>query len=129
MGVTSSNKIISTEQISCGGTLKVTLALSAAPDIISSPTDIVLALDRSGSMSGSPLFNMKEGAKAFIDIISESTGGSQDGEIGYGSRIGVVSFSDSATVNAQLITDVSDLKDAVDSLVAGGTTNHADAFA
>ncbi len=129
MGVTSSNKIISTEQISCGGTLKVTLALSAAPDIISSPTDIVLALDRSGSMSGSPLFNMKEGAKAFIDIISESTGGSQDGEIGYGSRIGIVSFADSATVNSQLITDVSDLKDAVDSIVAGGSTNHADAFA
>lgn len=57
------------DRIDCDGTLKVTLALSASPDITSNPTDIVLVLDRSGSMTGSPLANMKAGAKAFIDII------------------------------------------------------------
>lgn len=41
-------------QMDCSGVLKVTLALAAAPDISSNPTDIVLILDRSGSMSGSP---------------------------------------------------------------------------
>ena len=90
------------DRIDCDGTLKVTLALSASPDITSNPTDIVLVLDRSGSMTGSPLANMKAGAKAFIDIIDESTDGDQDGNIGSGSRIGIVSFSFSATVDAPL---------------------------
>ncbi len=128
MGVTSSNKQISADRIDCDGTLKVTLALSASPDILTNPTDIVLVLDRSGSMTGSPLANMKAGAKTFIDIISESTGGSQDGMIGSGSRIGIASFADTATANTQLITSVDALKSAVDSLTAGGSTNHADAF-
>ncbi len=42
MGVTSSNKQISAKRIECDGMLKVTLALSASPDITSNPTDIVL---------------------------------------------------------------------------------------
>ena len=86
MGITNSNKQIDTLQIGCDGTLKVTLALSASPDIASNPTDIVLILDRSGSMAGSPLANMKSGADTFIDIIDEATDDTQDGTIGYGSR-------------------------------------------
>lgn len=128
MGITNANKQIDVTQIDCNGTLKVTLALSAAPDIASNPTDIVLTLDRSGSMAGSPLANMKAGAKTFIDIIDQSTDGTPDGNIGSGSRIGIVSFADTATDNTQLITSVATLKSAVDSLTAGGATNHGDAF-
>ena len=54
MGVTNANKQIDTARINCDGILKVTLALAASPDIVSNPTDIVLVLDRSGSMDGSP---------------------------------------------------------------------------
>lgn len=129
MGITNSNKQISTSQIDCGGTLKITLALSAAPDIASNPTDIVLVLDRSGSMTGAPLANVKTRADTFIDIIDEATDGSQDGAIGSGSRIGIVSFSDTAAADTQLITSVAALKSAVNGLNAGGSTNHADAFA
>ena len=75
IGLTNSNKVISTDRIDCDGSLRVTLALTAAPDIITNPTDIALVLDRSGSMAGTPLANMKLGVKTFIDIISESTGG------------------------------------------------------
>ena len=128
MGIVNSNKALSTTQINCGESFKVTLSLAAAPDIVTNPTDIVLILDRSGSMSGSPLANLKNGAKKFIDIIDEATDGVQDGQIGYGSHIGIVSFADTATQDTQLITSVSDLKSAVDSLTAGGSTNHADAF-
>lgn len=128
MGITNSNKQTDAHQIGCDGTLKVTLALSAAPDIVSNPTDIVLVLDRSGSMAGSPLANMKAGANTFIDIIDEATDSSRDGVIGSGSRIGIVSFSSAATADTQLITSVADLKTAVDTLTAGGSTNHADAF-
>ena len=128
MGITNSNKQIDVDQISCDGTLRVTLALSAAPDIAANPTDIVLVLDRSGSMAGSPLTNMKAGADTFIDIIDEATDGAKDGNIGSGSHIGVVSFSDTATADTQLITSVATLKAAVNGLTAGGSTNHADAF-
>ena len=129
MGVTNSNKVINMDQIRCDGTLRVTLALTAAPDIVANPTDIVLVLDRSGSMAGVPLANMKVGANTFIDIIEEATDGAIDGQIGSGSRIGIVSFADTAAADTQLITSVDTLKNAVDSLTAGGSTNHADAFA
>ncbi len=128
MGVTSSNKTVSVNRIDCDGSLRVTLALTAAPDIIANPTDIALVLDRSGSMTGTPLSNMKTGAKTFIDIIAEATGGLPSGQIGSGSRIGIVSFADTAIPNTQLITSVDTLKNAVDALSAGGSTNHADAF-
>ena len=58
MGVTNSNKLINLDRIDCDGSLRVTLALTAAPDIIATPTDIVLVLDRSGSMTCTPLANM-----------------------------------------------------------------------
>ncbi|MCI7473899.1 MAG: VWA domain-containing protein [Clostridiales bacterium] len=128
MGVTNSNKLTNTDHIACGDSLRVSLSLTAAPDIISNPTDIVLILDRSGSMAGTPLTNMKLGAKTFIDIIDEATDNMNDGQIGSGSRIGIVSFSSTAVANTQLITSVNTLKDAVDSLSASGLTNHADAF-
>ena len=128
MGITNSNKELSATRIDCNGSFQVRLSLTAAPDIVSNPTDIVLILDRSGSMAGSALANLKNGAKAFIDIISEATGGAQDGQIGSGSRIAVVSFADTAVKDTQLITSVSDLKAAVDALSASGNTNHADAF-
>ncbi len=128
MGVTNSNKELNVTQIDCGGSFKIKLSLTAAPDIMTNPTDIVLILDRSGSMEGSPLANLKSGAKAFIDIIDEATDSSHDGQIGNGSHIGIVSFATAATQDTQLITSVADLKDAVDALSADGFTNHADAF-
>lgn len=128
MGIINSNKELSTQRIDCGGSFRVRLSLTAAPDITTNPTDIVLVLDRSGSMAGDALTNLKLGAKTFIDIISEATGGAQSGEIGSGSRIAVVSFAGTATKDTQLITSVSELKTAVDALTANGSTNHAAAF-
>ena len=42
---------------------------------MSNPTDIVLILDRSGSMEGQPLADLKMGVNTFIDIIAGATGG------------------------------------------------------
>lgn len=128
MGITNSNKEISREQIECGGSFQVRLSLTAEPDIVANPTDIVLLLDRSRSMAGSALANLKNGAKKFIEIIDEATDGSGDGQIGNGSHIGIVSFASTATQDTQLITSVATLNAAVDALDADGSTNHADAF-
>ena len=128
MGITVANKEISTTNIYCGETFDITLSLIAEPDIMSNPTDIVLMLDRSTSMAGSPLANLKNGARKFIDIIDEATDSEQDGHIGHGSHIAIVSFASTATQDTQLTTSVADLKDAVNNLTAYGYTNHADAF-
>ena len=128
MGITNFNKELSATQINCGESLNIRLSLTAEPDITSNPTDIVLILDRSGSMAGSAITNMKEGAKVFVDIITEATGGVIDGEIQGGSRIGVVSFADVGVQDTQLITSSTELKTAIDSLNAAGSTNHEDAF-
>ena len=127
MGVTNFNKELSATQISCDGSFNVRLSLTAEPDITANPVDIVLILDRSGSMSGSAIANLKNGAKAFVDIIYNATGGT-NGQIAGGTNIGIVSFADLATQNQPLITDISDLKTSIDGLSAGGSTNHADAF-
>ena len=124
IGITNTNKTLSTDHIDCGDSFKVKLSLTAEPDIVNHPTDIVLILDRSQSMAGSPLANLKNGAKKFIDIIDESTDSEKDGQIGYGSRIGIVSFSETATQDTQLITSVEDLKKAVDALSSNGRTNN-----
>lgn len=128
MGVSNSNKELSTQIIACGGRFKIKLSLTAEPDIVSNPTDIVLILDRSGSMAGSPFANLKNGAKKFVEIIDAATDGSQNGQIGSGSHIGIVSFANTAVQDTQLITSVAGLNAAIDSLTAGGSTNHADAF-
>lgn len=127
MAITRSTKELSTAAISCGDSFEVILTLGAEPNITSDPTDIVLILDRSGSMEQS-LPALKNAANEFIDIIETSTDGTQDGTIGGGSHIGIVSFSGTATQDTQLITSVAELKAAVDALDAGGSTNHEDAF-
>ena len=128
MGIISSSKSTGgTTAIPCQGAFHVTLGITAAPDIVSNPTDIVLILDRSGSMAGQPLADLKTGVNTFIDIIANATGGAPD-EIGAGSHIGIVSFAGTATQDTGLITSVTDLKAAAGALVADGFTNHADAF-
>lgn len=128
MGLNFSNKVLDRDEITCGEDFFVTLGLSASPNIQNNPTDIVLVLDRSGSMAGLPLEEVKVAAKTFIDIIDENTDGDLNQVIGNGSRIGIVSFSTVATKDVPLTTNVVDLKSAIDALVAGGSTNHADAF-
>lgn len=128
MGLNLSNKLVNKNNVLCGENFFVTLALSASPDIQDNPTEIALVLDRSGSMEGVPLEEVKKAAKMFIDIIDEATDGGTNGTIGNGSTIGIVSFATDAIINVPLTTDVATLKAGIDALVAGGNTNHSEAF-
>ena len=113
MGISNANKELSASGIACGGSFKIKLSLTAEPNIVTNPTDIVLILDRSKSMAGSPLANLKKGAETFIDILDEATDGALNGQLGHGSRIGIVSFADAATKDTPLTATVSTLKQAV----------------
>lgn len=77
-------------------------------------TDIMLIIDRSGSMSqANKLIEAKNAAKNFIDVVSnqEST-----------TRVGLVSFSTNSKLNNKLTTDYSAVKNSIDSLTASGYT-------
>ncbi len=126
MGVINSNKELSLAQISCGGSLNVTLSLVAEPDITTTPADIVLVLNRSQNMAES-LDTVKSVASRLVEIIEGATG-TADGEIEGGSRMAIVSFADTATQDTQLITSSADLNAAINALTAGGGANTAAAL-
>jgi uncharacterized protein YegL len=121
-GTVTGNKTLSATDIACNGSTDVTLTLEGETGIAGNPVDIMLVLDRSGSMSGQPLADLKTGANAFVDIIDEATDGALDGVIANGSRIGMVSFASNATLNRPLTTDANAVKSGINSLNASGAT-------
>lgn len=79
--------------------------------------DVVLVVDRSGSMEGQPIADAKTAAKAFIDRMDLSA-----------DQVAVVSFADTAILNQPLTTSAGAARAAIDGLTAGGLTNIADAI-
>ena len=76
-----------------------------------SSADVVITLDTSGSMSGTPLDNAKEGAKTLVGALDDE------------SRIAVVEFSGvGASVAQNMTTDKNAVNNSIDSLVGGGGT-------
>ncbi len=94
---------------------EVTLRMEALD--VAEPTDIVLVIDRSGSMGGTKLANAKAAAKAFVNNLLD--------ENRPDTRIAVVSFADGATTNLGLTnyTGKQALLDAINGLTAGGGTH------
>jgi len=132
VGATSSSVTgdisVSPSSLSCKQSTDVTVKLTGQAGITQNPADVMLVLDRSGSMGGTPINTLKTAANKFIDIIDEGSDGQLDGVIANGSRVGVVSFADNATANKVLSTNATDLKNTINSLAAGGLTNHEAAF-
>jgi len=123
-GTVTADKELSETDIDCDGPVDVTLTLVGQTGLAGDPEDIMLVLDRAGSMYGQPLSDLKTAANAFVDIIDEATDGNLDGMISNGSRLGVVSFEWGAHLDQPLTTDANLVKAAINALVAGGNTNH-----
>ena len=79
------------------------------------PIDVVLVLDRSGSMAGQPLADAKQAAKSFVDVMQLSV-----------DQVGLVSFSTHAWLDQQLTHQGDSVKQAIDALPANGLTNLAE---
>ena len=109
--------------IACGGSFRIMLSLTGAPDVAATPADVVLVLDRSGSMAGAGLTAMQQEADALIDALDLASDGAADGTIGSGSRAGVVSFADTAAQDAALGSTPAELKAAVAALTAAILTD------
>lgn len=127
-GTVTGDKTVADADIGCDGSTTVTVTLDGQTGIAGNPTDVVLVLDRSGSMGGTPLADLKTGANTFVDIIDEASDGVLDGTIANGSRVGVVSFAGGASTDVALTSDANAVKAAVNALSAGGATNHEAAF-
>lgn len=127
MGVYVTSKTVTPLSVSCNGRVQVTLALQARPSLVGTPLDIVLLLDRSGSMTDA-LPALKAAAIQFVDVIRDASPDPNDPNLILNTRIGVVSFSDTATQNIALSASVSAITTQISNLMAGGSTNHADAF-
>jgi len=128
MSIIYANKEINVNEINCDESLKVTLSLTAQPDFITSPADIVLLIDRSCSLAGVPFSLLKQSLYQFIDQIDTASDGTQNGIIGNGSRIGLVSFAGEAQINVPLSTSAETLRNAIEDLTTGCNSNHYAAF-
>lgn len=78
--------------------------------------DIVLSIDRSGSMRGQKMTDAKSAADRLVELLS-----SQD-------RVGLVSFASSATLDIGLTSNIGDVKTAIGRCSASGSTNMGDAL-
>ncbi|MBU4293760.1 MAG: VWA domain-containing protein [Actinobacteria bacterium] len=77
---------------------------------INEPAGIVLVLDASGSMKGSPIIDAINAANTFID------------EMGGSDRIAVIGFSDKAIVYSNFSSNKQQLKDSISHVAAAGET-------
>ena len=84
------------------------------------PVEIMMVLDRSGSMAGTPMRDLKVAAKSFLDFFADTQ--NRD-------KCGLISFATSVRVDRALNTNfVAPLKTAITNMVAENYTNSEDAI-
>ncbi len=76
--------------------------------------DVVLVLDRSGSMDGEPMDQTKEAALNFLDTVFEQE---------EASRVAIVTYDSQSYVNCGLTTNKPELTSCIENIYAGDTTN------
>jgi uncharacterized protein YegL len=82
--------------------------------------EIMLVLDRSGSMAGTPLSDLKDAAASFVDYFEET----QDKD-----KMGLITFATGVKVNTKLdINFVNPIKNQIKNMNATGATNAEDAI-
>ena len=142
MGITLALKNIAPSSMLCSETAQVTLSLSGSGSITANPVDIMLVLDRSGSMNdrtsadpGAPtkIVALKAAANDFVHIIANASTTPpptppDNSPTIQNSSMGVVSFASTATLDLALNQTVATIQTAINALTANGETNHADAF-
>lgn len=113
----SAKTTVNPSEILVGEETEVTLNIQGTPPVsVVKPNDVILVIDRSGSMGTEKMNAAKQAAKGFIDLMDLSK-----------HRVGIVDYSD--TISAfDLTTDASSIKAYVDTLRANGGTNTGDAI-
>ena len=76
--------------------------------------DVMLVLDRSGSIDATELGQLKTASKAFVTALAPSADGS---------HIGQSSFDGAGSLDTQLMYDVTTIEANIDALTSGGSTD------
>ena len=126
MPVLNPVKTVDKSKINCGDTANVTIKFTSSPPLKANPADIILIMDRSGSMDATRMKFAKEGAGKLIDMVVSASGGTDS--VANDSRLALVSFATDAKVEEPLTSDAVLIKSKVDALVSGGFTNQSEAF-
>ena len=90
--------------------------ISAAPLYAGKGLDVVLDIDRSGSMRDQKIIDAKDAAKMFVSLLENRD------------QVGLVSFSDDARLDLHLTSDFDGARHIIGGYVAGGYTNMRDAL-
>jgi len=96
------------------------IAVQAAGVGQKNEVEIMMVLDRSGSMDGTPIRDLKRAAIGFLDFFEET----QDRD-----KMGLISFATGVTVNQRLTTNyVTSMTSRINAMTATGATNAEDAL-
>ncbi|MBU3109060.1 IPT/TIG domain-containing protein, partial [Clostridium gasigenes] len=110
-------KTVSSTTMTTKDEVEVTLGLKGTPPVnVVQPNDVILIMDKSGSMKGDKIIASKEAAKGFVDLMDLTK-----------HRVGVVDFQTSPG-NFPLTTDGESIKNYIDTIQQGGGTNTAAAI-
>ncbi|MBS7645320.1 MAG: VWA domain-containing protein [Candidatus Bathyarchaeia archaeon] len=113
------SKTVTPSRVEKDGVVEVTISLRGAGGVIPTPVDVVLILDRSGSMLGSKIRDAKEAAKIFLDYMDEKD---RAGLVYYNYRISSVNLTYMTAANKEA------LKRQIDAAKAQGATDIYDAI-
>jgi Mg-chelatase subunit ChlD/DNA-binding beta-propeller fold protein YncE len=107
------DKVADPGTIQLGETVEVRLTVrgGCGSAVSSEPRDVLLVLDRSGSMQGEPIRVLREAALAFLADVDFST-----------TRVGVISFNETAQRAAPLSANPAPVRAAIRGLQANGQT-------
>lgn len=135
MPVSNPQKTVCPEKVCRGECFQLTISFDAVPECCHKTTDLVLAVDRSGSMGGEPMQKMTEAAICMTEILRKASCYCTEDEscscydcFCSGFRMGLLSFQDCAEVEVPLGCSAEEVKKALKALKAGGNTNHQAAF-
>jgi hypothetical protein len=84
------------------------------------PVSIALALDRSGSVAGTALYKIQEGAFRIVELMQSHTNGDDE--------VGLLSFGDDVTTHMPMTTNLVDLFEAINKIYPSGETAMFDAI-
>jgi len=114
----TASKTVNPSSILVGGEAEVTLNIQGTPPInVVKPNDVILVIDRSGSMGSEKMNSAKQAAKGFIDLMDLNT-----------HQVGIVDYAENVYEGVPLTNDASIAKSYIDKITSGGRTGTAPAI-
>ncbi|WP_153980133.1 IPT/TIG domain-containing protein [Paenibacillus xylanilyticus] len=114
----SATKMVNPSSILVGEEAEVTLSIQGTPPVnVVKPNDVILVIDKSGSMGQEKMNSAKAAAKGFIDLMDLTK-----------HQVGIVDYQSSPSKGVELTSDATTVKKYIDTINSGGGTGTASAI-